>query len=303
MHLPAHPVDKRAEEEYNIEKFPAKESIMAKLHFLKSVTDTINTSFILEGEACLLAVDGGFATETPYLYEYITGLGGHITAWFITHLHDDHVGALITLLREHPDIAVDGIYACLPSDEFLYTHAPDGDTSAVRDMLEGLREIMAERGIPFVTVQAGDVYAFDGGRIRVPILRTPDESITDNPINNSSIVFRFEADGKSILFLGDLGEEGGDQLMEAHPEGLHADFLQMAHHGQNGVSRECYEAIRPTYCLWPTPSWLWDNLGPKGYDTGIFNTVVTRGWISALKCVKRHYLMIHGTQVMDLLEV
>ena len=77
----------------------------------------------------------------------------------------------------------------------------------------------------------------------------------------------------------------------------------MAHHGQNGVSRECYEAIRPTYCLWPTPSWLWDNLGSGGYDTGIFNTVVTRGWISALKCVKRHYLMIHGTQVMDLLEV
>ena len=276
---------------------------MAKLHFLRSVTDTINTSFILEGEDCHLMVDGGFASETPYLYEYIKGLGGRITAWFITHFHDDHVGALITMLREHPDVTVDGIYANLPSDEFLYTHAPDGDVEAVRGMLEGLRRALAERGIPFVTVREGDVFTFDQGRIRVPILRTPDENITANPINNSSIVFRFEADGKRILFLGDLGEEGGIQLMEAHPEGLHADLLQMAHHGQNGVSRECYEAIRPTYCLWPTPSWLWENLGPKGYDTGIFNTVVTRGWISELHCVKRHYLMIHGTQVIDLLEV
>ena len=275
---------------------------MAKLHFLRSVTDTINTSFILEGEDCHLMVDGGFPSETPYLYEYLLGLGGHITAWFITHFHDDHVGALLTLLREHSDILVDGIYANLPSDEFLYTHAPDGDVASMRDMLEGLRGILSERKIPFVTVQAGDVFTFDHDRVRVPILRTPDETITANPINNSSIVFRFESDKKSILFLGDLGEEGGNQLMEAYPDGLHADFLQMAHHGQNGVSSSCYAAIRPTYCLWPTPSWLWDNLGPNGYDTGIFNTVATRGWISALHCVKRHYLMIHGTQVVDLTE-
>ena len=276
---------------------------MAQLHFLKSVTDTINTSFILESGNTLLVVDGGFPSETPYLYEYLVGLGCHVTAWYVTHFHDDHVGALLTLLREHPDVKVDGVYANLPSDEFLYAHAPDGDVAFVRDMLEGLRSILAERNIPFVTVQAGEVYTFDGGLVRVPILRTPDEGITENPINNSSIVFRFEADGKRILFLGDLGEEGGRQLMDACPEDLSADLLQMAHHGQNGVTRECYAAIRPTYCLWPTPSWLWDNLGPKGYDTGIFNTVVTRGWISALHCVKRHYLMTHGTQVIDLTEV
>ena len=117
-------------------------------------------------------------------------------------------------------------------------------------------------------------------------------------------MFRFEVDGKSILFLGDLAVKGGEQLLaKAAPEYIKADYVQMAHHGQGGVDKACYEAIRPTYCLWPTPSWLWDNLGSGGYDTGIFNTVVTRGWISALKCVKRHYLMIHGTQVIDLLEV
>ena len=100
---------------------------MAKLHFLKSVTDTINTSFILESGDTLLMVDGGFPSETPYLYEYLKGLGGHVTAWFITHFHDDHMGALWTLLREHPDIQVDGVYCHLPSDEFLIRHAPKQD--------------------------------------------------------------------------------------------------------------------------------------------------------------------------------
>ena len=270
---------------------------MAKLHFLKSVTDTINTSFILECGETLLMVDGGFPSETPYLYEYLKALGGHITAWFITHFHDDHMGALLTILQEHPDVAVDGVYFNFPSDEFLHTHIPDGC-----DMLEDLRRVTAERNIPTVTVQKGDVFTFDRDRIRVPVLRTPDESITFNPINNSSIVFRFEVDGKSILFLGDLGIEGGSQLLDMYPEGLHADFLQMAHHGQDGVSEACYAAIRPNYCLWPTPSWVWDNMGPRGYDTGCFTTLFTRGWMSALRCVKRHYLMIHGTHVIDLTE-
>ena len=33
---------------------------MAKLHFLKSVTDTINTSFIIESNGTLIVFDGGF---------------------------------------------------------------------------------------------------------------------------------------------------------------------------------------------------------------------------------------------------
>jgi hypothetical protein len=81
---------------------------------------------------------------------------------------------------------------------------------------------------------------------------------------------------------------------------LQADYVQMAHHGQGGVEKEVYEVVRPTYCLWPTPSWLWDNMGPGGYDTGAFRTVIVRGWISSLRCVKKHYRMTEGTQVIDL---
>ncbi|MBR2983967.1 MAG: hypothetical protein IKC60_00500, partial [Clostridia bacterium] len=64
--------------------------------------------------------------------------------------------------------------------------------------------------------------------------------------------------------------------------------------------KDCYSAIMPSFCLWPTPSWLWQNMGPGGYDTGHFETLVTRGWIIELHCVKKHYLMIDGTQVIDL---
>jgi beta-lactamase superfamily II metal-dependent hydrolase len=276
---------------------------MAKLHFLKSVTDTINTSFILESEDTLLVVDGGFPSETPYLYEYLKSLGGRVSGWFLTHFHDDHFGAFLTMLTEHPDITVDKVYFNFPSVEYLIKDGPNQTTKTTAELYDEVRDAIAGRGIPTVIAQRGDVYEFNGGKAVVRVLRTHDESIPRNVINNSSSVFRFEADGKSILFLGDLGVEGGDQLVEiTPPELLHADFVQMSHHGQGGVSRECYEAIRPTYTLWPTPSWLWENRGPGGYDTGHFVTVVTRGWISSLRCVKRHYLMIDGTQVINLEE-
>ena len=249
-------------------------------------------------------VDGGFPSETPYLYEYLKSLGGHISAWFITHFHVDHFGAFYTLLHEHPDIQVDKVYYNFPSEAFLLEEGggkqDDWDTA---DLIEQVRSATAHRHIPVVTMGQGDVYTFDGGKVQVRVLRTPDESITHNPINNSSTVFRFEVDGKRILFLGDLGVEGGNQLISMYaPEELKSDYVQMAHHGQGCVTKECYELIRPDYCLWPTPSWLWDNMGPGGYDTGIFGTVITRGWMSSLRCVKRHYLQIHGTQVIDLTE-
>lgn len=269
---------------------------MTKLHFLKSVPDTINTSLIFEHNGTLLVFDGGHSCETEYLHEYLLNLGGHVTAWYLTHAHNDHVQAIYDMLDKYKDVTVDKVAYHFPSDEWLVKYNPDGEGI---DMATNLRRCFTENHIPVDTVEIGDFYDFDG--ITVRVLRVPDESITCDSINNSTTVYRVETEGKSVLVLGDLGAEAGYQLLEiTDPALLRADYVQMAHHGQNGATREVYEAIRPTYCLWPTPSWLWNNMGPGGYDTGIYNTVVTRGWISAMHCVKRHYIMCEGTQVIEL---
>ena len=98
--------------------------------------------------------------------------------------------------------------------------------------------------------------------------------------------------GVSILFLGDLQKIGGDLLLEqAGAEALKSDVVQMAHHGQNGVSEAVYQAIDPEICLWPTPGWLWDNEG------GRYQTPETKGWMEKLH-VKRHYCIKDGDQIM-----
>ncbi len=272
---------------------------MAKLYMLSSTTDTINTSFVLQSGETVMVVDGGFPHEAEHLHQVLRDLGGRVDAWFLTHPHDDHISALFTLLQRYDDIRVEKVYYNFPSDEFLCRHLVKQRYFTTQDLLDTLRSTLKEHAIPTATVQTGDRYDFDGFCVRV--LRTPDETITNNAVNNASCVFRVELPSVSILFLGDLGVEGGHQLLETTaPEQLWADFVQMAHHGQLGVSREVYEAVQPRFCLWCTPTWLWDNMGPNGYDTGHYQTVVVRGWMSSLGSVERHYRMMDGDQVIDL---
>ena len=110
--------------------------------------------------------------------------------------------------------------------------------------------------------------------------------------NNAGIVYKAYVNGKSILFLGDMAEEGGNRLLaEVGAEGLKSDIVQMAHHGQNGVSEAVYQAISPSICLWPTPQWLWDNSGAR------YTIPSTKSWMSRLG-VQYHYCMKDGDQVI-----
>jgi beta-lactamase superfamily II metal-dependent hydrolase len=266
---------------------------------LKSVTDTINTAFFLKDGETVLALDGGFASETESLYEAYLEQGGAVDAWFLTHLHNDHVEALLKLLESDRALRIGGVYWNFPSDAFFEAYDPMQGPYRSVELIERFKAALAARSIPLHVVRAGQVLTFGGVTVRV--LRTPDESIVEDPVNNSSIVLRVEAAGTSLLFLGDLAKKGGEQLLKTVDGALlRADYVQMSHHGQKGVDRTVYEAIRPRYCLWCTPSWLWDNVGANGYDTGPYETVIVRGWMSALGCVEKHYRMFDGTQDIEL---
>lgn len=265
---------------------------MSVLHMLKSATDTICESFIFEEDGQLLLIDGGFESEADTLYEKLRSLGGQVKAWIFTHPHSDHVGAFCRLMEAHGDeIRVEAIWRSFLPEELLCRGEPR-EAENTRKYLPWMERLAQRFGIAQLRLRAGDVHPF--GAARIHVLREPDPAITENCINNSSVVFRLDVHSCRVLFLGDLGTEGGRQLLELVPEQeLKADYVQMAHHGQHGVERRVYEAIQPRCCLWCTPSWLWDNLGPEGYDSGEFHTIVERGWMSEMG-VRRHYMNTHA---------
>lgn len=138
----------------------------------------------------------------------------------------------------------------------------------------------------------GQLFAVDGLSIEVLGIKNPE--ITANSLNNSSVVLRVWDEKKSILFLSDLGVEAEPKLLKGeYADRLRCDYVQMAHHGQCGVSEKFYKRVKPWYCLWPTPKWLWENDNGGGKNSGPWKTLIVREWMDGLK-VKKHYCMFNG---------
>ena len=120
-------------------------------------------------------------------------------------------------------------------------------------------------------------------------------TFSQNSVNNSSIVYKIFINDTSILYLGDLGYEGGEKLLAEAPSYLlSSDIVQMAHHGQAGVGEDVYKTISPKIALWSTPQWLWTNQN----GTGHFKTLETRQWIQ--KIGSKDYVTADGDICLDL---
>ena len=280
------------------EKHAAQEGVqntmyMNAIHQLASVQDTICDSYIITTEdGKVIAIDGGHAFETDYFLSYLKKVTGqetpHIDMWFLSHPHDDHCQVFYEVVENRPD--------ALTFDKVCLKYAPVGfygnigDEESENDVREFVR---LSAGFPEKVFFAADGDRFSVGKADFTVLYTFDPSFTN--CNESSMIFRMDLGGKSVLFTGDAAVNAGKKVL-ANPEYaalLDCDICKMAHHGQDGVDRDFYEAVSPEICLWPTPSWVWDN------RNGNLKTLEVRDWIEQLG-VKKNYIMMDGSQVLIL---
>ena len=265
-----------------------------QLYQLAPQTHTQMMGYVLQTNDALIVLDGGNAGDAPFLRELLHRLGGaqpHITAWFLTHPHHDHVGAFVALM-EGPDApVVEQVYHCFPSRQLLEKGEPGALT--IYDAFERLRPrlqetILAEN----MTLQIGETHW--------KVLYVSEPNLYHNASNNSSCVLKLTVAGVDVLFLGDLGREGGEILLRGHRGELPSQVVQMAHHGQSAVAMDVYEAIRPQMCLWCTPDWLWRcDQGHRGYDSGYWDILLVRRTMNALG-VRRHVVAKDGTACITL---
>ncbi|MBL7972168.1 MAG: hypothetical protein JNL03_11690, partial [Prolixibacteraceae bacterium] len=99
---------------------------------------------------------------------------------------------------------------------------------------------------------------------------------------------------KSMVFLGDCGSEESERLLNSpFRKELDCDYLQVAHHGQQGASKNFYRTVKFKACFWPTPSWVYNNDVGKGFNTHILKTIETRELIDSLG-IKKNYISFKG---------
>ena len=265
---------------------------MAELYFLGNTSDCqMFGCIILSGDKTVV-IDGGTESDSVQLYEMIMEKSsGSVDAWFFTHPHHDHIGAFLKMCKTNPGIQIERIYHKFPSVDELKKYGARYEEET--DMwMEFDRLTNTTFHGKVCHVKKDDVFAFD--EIKVTVLRVYNSHIKSNFVNNSSALYRIDSPRKSILILGDLGVEGGEEVMKnCSFESLHTDYIQLAHHGQNGVEEKFYQYIKPKICLWPSPEWLWNNDAGEGFDTGPWETVETRRWMEKLG-IKEHYVEKDG---------
>lgn len=224
----------------------------------------------------IIVIDGGTSDDTPNLVNKINQYTGKVDYWFITHPHKDHATCFIDIVNNY-NIEIGKVYVTV-NDEEWYKKYGDGREDECIKFLDTIQE---EK----IASKVEEVYLnqkIQIDNIDCEILGIKNPEITTNAINNSSMVIKMNTKDNSILFLGDTGIESGNKLLENQSDKIKVDILQMAHHGQSGVSKEIYDYIKPKICLWPTPDWLWINDSGGGEDSGPWKTKETRQWIEEL---------------------
>ncbi len=258
----------------------------------------------------VIIIDGGRPEDMPLLKEYVGNR--HISAWILTHAHSDHISGFLDEFTRNgcADFDIERVVYNFPSYEKLsaLTDTPCHDffVEDINEILPAFLEIEPLLGERATVVSQGDTLIVD--ECRIDFLFSPHDGLYENPMNDSSLVFRITTPNKTVLFLGDLGPRGGDVLFDESRHLLKADIVQMAHHGHMNVGMEVYAAILPEACIWCCPDWLYEEgeLPPYLADpykrktrhrTRMFGTALTRQWMDLLG-VKTHYVTKDGTQTI-----
>ena len=260
----------------------------------------------------VIIVDGGRPLDMPLLKKYVGGR--HISAWILTHAHEDHISGFVDECEKNAlaDFDVEKIiYNFPPYDEWILKEDVE-DARYFRieleEMLPAFNRVLPQFQDKVHIARQGETIQID--EISLHFIYTWHEGLTSNPINDSSLAFRMITPNRTVLFLGDLGPDAGDILFRESRDLLKADIVQMAHHGHMNVGLDVYAEIRPEVCLWCCPDWLYNEPEVPKYlsDTELmtrmgrirmYGTALTRKWMDLLGA-KQHYVTMNGTNRIEL---
>lgn len=219
--------------------------------------------YTITNDSQLVIVDGGWEAEESRLRQIIAQYGNHVDAWILTHPDSDHITAFLDIYSDPQGITFGKIYTPeYPSMETLKANAPWDDFAS----LERFRSL----NIPeHVFLHRGDEVNVIGLKMQViSAYEDKIDEISDDLMNNGALMFKLKGKSESMMFCGDVGSAGANwdttnsQIMTDYIMGMYsakdlkADYIQMSHHGFQGMMPEFYEAVSPKGAFFDAPIWL-----------------------------------------------
>jgi len=190
-----------------------------------------------------------------------------IAAWIQSHPHIDHFRCFMLFMKMFADqVTVQKMIFHFPdADDFEHYPSlcvinqsdPDyqeSESACIHRMLQ----VIQDHNIPIYTPHSGQIYRI--GDAMLHFLGCIDDTVhRSTNVNYTSLVFRMELAGQSILWTGDAGFSEL-QLPGKCPAYLKSDILQIPHHGFRSGTCEgeikAYSCIRPKVCFLPAEEHL-----------------------------------------------
>jgi len=161
----------------------------------------------------VIVIDGGRPADMPLVKKYIGGR--HISAWILTHPHDDHISGFMDEIDRNggQDFDIERVVYNFPPYSLVENkNVPDYEyyQTEFNECLPDFERIMPEIKDISHVVKQGESMCVD--EVKIDFIYTWHEGLTANPMNDASLVFRLSTPDTSVLFLGDLGPDAGDIL-------------------------------------------------------------------------------------------
>lgn len=219
------------------------ESAKTSVHMLE-LNDNGNSFVIQLKNGHFLVHDGGIAEDAPYLVDYLenltpTGEKPIIEAWFISHAHGDHYGAVWEIssnAKYKNRLLVNGFYYTEPNVDAIQW-AIDA-TQSVRMCRLVANAFKTEDGeqTKLYRPQIGQRYYFCDIFIDVPLTaeQLPYDSYDSDDLNDTSVWLMHHIDGQRFLLSGDTNNVGMKKAMKIYDkEYFDLDVMAVFHHGIN----------------------------------------------------------------------
>ena len=207
-------------------------------------------------DGTFIIIDGGYNTvaEADNLYALLRentpeGQTPTVSGWFITHLHGDHFGGLLSFANKYAkSVDVKAFYYNFPS-ESVGSSSNDVDVAATKSIVSAMKKWSAVR---YDALHSGMRIGFAGAV--ADIICTHEDVYPGSPVdgNDTCTVIKMTVAGQRIMFLGDARDsQSAVMLNTVSAEVLKADVVQFSHHGYEGCSEAFYKTVSASVVLWP----------------------------------------------------
>lgn len=150
----------------------------------------------------------------------------------ISHFDTDHCGGILTIMEK---VKVKNI---IISEQAEHS-----------ENYERFKKLMIHKKIRLIEVKKWDKIKI-GRYSEFKILFPTSRLLSENPLNNNSIVAQFNYNNFKMLFTGDIEKLAEQQILKAEKAEIRADILKVAHHGSKTSSiPEFIKAVKPKIAL------------------------------------------------------